>query len=52
MRLRGAAVKLATESVKVIDVALDSGFGDLSNFNRTFHAEFGVSPRDYRRQFA
>lgn len=52
MRLRRAAVRLATEPTRVIDVAFDSGFRDLSNFNRTFRAEFGVSPRMYRRQFA
>ena len=52
VRLREAAVRLATEPVKVIDIALDSGFRDVSNFNRTFRAEFGVSPRAYRRQYA
>jgi transcriptional regulator GlxA family with amidase domain len=47
-RLRDAATRLATESAKVIDVALAAGFGDLSNFNHAFRAEFGVSPRRYR----
>ena len=32
----------------VTDIALDVGFDDLSNFIRTFRAEFGVSPRTYR----
>ncbi len=49
MRLREAAVQLAAGQAKVLDIALDSGFGDVSNFNRTFRAEFGVSPRLYRR---
>lgn len=48
-RLRDAAVRLATDDARVIDVALDSGFGDVSNFNRAFRAEFGVNPRAYRR---
>jgi len=48
-RLRNAALRLATEPVKVLDVAFDCGFGDLSNFNRAFRAEFGMSPRAYRR---
>lgn len=48
-RLRCAATRLATESSKVLDIALDCGFGDVSNFNRAFRNEFGVSPRDYRR---
>ena len=37
-----------TEPGKVLDVALDCGFGDVSNFNRAFRAEFGVSPRMFR----
>jgi AraC family transcriptional regulator len=52
MRLRKAAVRLCTESSKVLDIALDSGFGDVSNFNRTFRAEFGVNPRAYRMRYA
>jgi AraC family transcriptional regulator len=46
-RLREAAIQLAdTESrSKVLDIALDCGFGDVSNFNRAFRTEFGVSPR-------
>jgi AraC family transcriptional regulator len=48
-RLRRAATRLATEPGKVLDLALESGFGDLSNFNRAFRAEFGMSPRAYRR---
>ncbi|MFL6352202.1 MAG: helix-turn-helix transcriptional regulator [Bryobacteraceae bacterium] len=61
-RLREAAMRLADPATpnrspsaahnirqaKVLDIALDCGFGDLSNFNRAFHAEFGVSPRVYR----
>ncbi len=48
VRLRHAAARLASERTKVIDVAFDSGFGDVSNFNRAFRAEFGVSPSRYR----
>jgi AraC family transcriptional regulator len=50
VRLRRAAVRVSSESTKIIDIALDCGFGDISNFNRTFRAEFGVSPRLYRMQ--
>src|SRR2546425_4858395 len=49
-RLREAAVRLTADTGRVLDVALDSGFGDVSNFNRAFRAEFGVSPRAYRAQ--
>ncbi len=47
-RLRDAATRLATERTKVLDIAFDSGFGDISNFNHAFRAEFGVSPREFR----
>jgi AraC-like DNA-binding protein len=49
LRLQRAAVRLRTEAAKIVDVALESGFGDVSNFNRTFRAEFGVSPRAWRK---
>ncbi len=49
-RLRDAANRLVGESDKVLDVAFDSGFGDVSNFNRAFRTEFGVSPRGFRQQ--
>jgi AraC family transcriptional regulator len=48
LRLRRAAVRLSTESTKILDVALDCGFGDVSNFNHAFRADFGLSPRAYR----
>jgi AraC-like DNA-binding protein len=53
-RLREAALRLAdsgsAEIAKILDIALDCGFGDVSNFNRAFRAEFGVNPRAYRLQ--
>jgi AraC family transcriptional regulator len=47
-RLRAAAEKLAVTKIPVTEIALDVGFEDLSNFTRTFRAEFGASPRQYR----
>ena len=49
MRLRDAAARLRSETEKILDIALDSGFGDVSNFNRAFRTEFGTTPRVYRR---
>ena len=46
-RLREAAVRLRVRSDRILDIALDCGFGDVSNFNRMFRAEFGRSPRTY-----
>ena len=48
-RLREAATRLATGRERILDIALASGFEDLSNFNHAFRAEFGVSPRVYRK---
>jgi AraC-like DNA-binding protein len=47
-RLRHAARLLADDDRPVTDVAYDVGFGDLSNFVRTFHRAAGVSPRRFR----
>jgi AraC-like DNA-binding protein len=48
-RLRRAAGLLADEGLSITDVALEVGFGDLSNFVRTFHRAAGASPRAFRR---
>lgn len=48
-RLRRAARLLAEQERAITDVAYDSGFGDLSNFVRTFRRAAGVSPRAFRK---
>lgn len=48
-RLRRAARLLAEDALPITDVALEVGFGDLSNFVRTFHRAAGVSPRRFRQ---
>jgi AraC-like DNA-binding protein len=47
-RLRLAAGLLAGSDAPITDVAYDVGFGDLSNFVRTFHRAAGMSPRAFR----
>jgi AraC-like DNA-binding protein len=47
-RLRHAARQLADGDLAITDIAYDVGFGDLSNFVRTFHRAAGVSPRSFR----
>jgi AraC family transcriptional regulator len=47
-RLRDAARRLVTSRDPVTEIALDVGFEDLSNFIRSFRAEFGISPSRYR----
>jgi AraC-like DNA-binding protein len=48
-RLRHAARLLADGERSITDVAFDVGFGDLSNFVRTFHRAAGVSPLRFRQ---
>ena len=36
------------DHMRITEIALDVGFGDLSYFNRVFRRRFGMSPRDVR----
>jgi AraC-like DNA-binding protein len=47
-RLRRAARLLAEEARPITEIAFAVGFGDLSNFVRSFRRAAGVSPRDFR----
>lgn len=47
-RLRQAAVRLARDDGRVIDIALECGYRDVSNFNHAFRAEFGAAPLEQR----
>jgi AraC-like DNA-binding protein len=48
-RLRHAARRLAFDDGPITDIAYDVGFGDLSNFVRTFHRAAGASPLRFRQ---
>lgn len=48
LRLNAAALRLRTTQEPVTDIAYEVGFEDLSNFIRSFRAEFGVAPSRYR----
>ncbi len=50
-KLNRAALLLVRSDRAVVDIALASGFGNLSNFNRRFLASKGMTPREYRRRF-
>jgi len=47
-RLRRAARLLAEGERPVTQIAFEVGFGDLSNFSRTFHRASGLSPAQFR----
>lgn len=49
-RLREAALRLKTTRDEVLQIALNTGFWDLSNFNHAFRSEFGMSPTRYARR--
>lgn len=49
IRLRHACMQLNTTGQSMMSVALESGFGNSSYFNRVFKKEFGLTPKEYRR---
>ena len=48
-RLKLAVDFLLTTKLPIIEVAMSSGFGDLSTFNKTFKAQIGKTPRMLRQ---
>ena len=50
-RLEIAAGELAESGESVTEIALNAGFNNLSYFNRVFKRSFGMTPREYRKQF-
>ena len=49
-RLHHAADMMGRSDLNITQVALESGFTNLSHFSRTFRAEFGESPTVFRRR--
>ena len=50
LRLGKAQELLATSNSKVVQVALDSGYNSLSQFNLMFTRHYGISPGKWRRK--
>jgi AraC family transcriptional regulator len=48
-RLRRAARLLANDDRSITNIAFEVGFGDLSNFVRSFHRAARMSPRQFRK---
>lgn len=48
LRLRAAAERLRATDQPITGIALDSGFNDISHFNRTFRRAFGMAPNRWR----
>ena len=47
LRLKKAETLLSNTSDKIIDIALECGFNNISYFNRAFKAQYGLSPSEY-----
>ncbi len=50
LRLNYAAIMLTTTNSYVAEIAFDSGFNNLSNFNRIFRKWKGFTPHQWRKQ--
>ncbi|MEK1896029.1 MAG: helix-turn-helix domain-containing protein [Rhizobium sp.] len=49
LRLSHAQAMLMNDEANVLQVAMDSGFGSISAFNKSFRHIAGMSPSDFRR---
>ncbi len=50
MRLRYACQELTYSSENITKIAIESGFTNLSGFNRAFREIYGISPTEYRKR--
>ena len=50
-RIRKAAEMLQVSDDKIVDIAIDCGFQDMSYFAKTFRESKGITPTDYREKF-
>jgi len=51
VRTNKACYLLRETDYQVHDIAIECGFGSISNFNKQFRKTESISPRDYRAQF-
>ncbi len=47
LRLRESVLRLRDSDTKILDVALDLGFGSVDSYQRAFKREFGHNPKAY-----
>ena len=52
VRIRSACDLLRNTDRSISDIAFDTGFHNLSNFNRQFRTKVGCSPQTYRKESA
>ena len=49
LRIGRAQVRLIESNDKIANIAMDVGFNNIGNFNRTFLSLVGLTPRDFRK---
>lgn len=49
LRLSRSALRLKNENCRVIDAALDLGFGSVDGYQRAFYRQFGCNPGEYAK---
>lgn len=49
LRLSKSALRLKNENSKVLDIALEMGFGSTDGYQRAFHRVFGCNPKEYAK---
>ena len=50
LRLSYAQALLLKEDASILQVAMDSGFGSLSAFNKCFRKKAGMTPSEFKRE--
>lgn len=48
LKMRHACLLLTTSGDKISEIAVKSGFDNISYFNRAFKKKFGITPQEYR----
>ena len=51
LKVEFACQLLMDPNMDIVDVCLDSGFNNLSHFNKQFRKNTGVTPSEYRKRF-
>ena len=51
LRFERSVFLLKNTDMKIIDVCIESGFSDSKYLNRTFMEVFGVTPKEFRKQY-
>jgi len=51
LKINYASNLLLRSNTPIISICFDSGFQNVSHFNRVFKKEYGISPREFREMY-